>query len=402
MHHSKRTALIAILLMLCMLFSACGGEGEPSASPEPTGAEAGYTMMTNIRYWPEDADYDTCDYALIVDVPRFSQTDTYGFAKNVAVGEYRDALAERVETEYMPISVTKPPYTQVSCEVETVDGVTNIVFSEEHCYEVQPIKRTYVLMLDEKGRTINLCDLLLNYHAAELVSSALEVKLDGRCSASELFSLIDINHGIRSRESGFTVFIPQGSIVPFEEGELAFDIAYDDAAPDFVGAGKALSLEEYRSLTEFLGFVTDALIVRTEDIENGSLSDYAATSFMGELTQTLGLTPEAGRISVPEKEFNDLYSACFGTDFPGIDRDAHDITLENGVYSIRAKQKEFRYNVDMLEVVREGDSLIVDGDLIFGDFGYAYSDFVCHARIKLHKNTASPYGFTVDEFSTGL
>lgn len=401
----KRISLTAILLIICLL-AACG-PSSPSPGPEPTEQAETYTKIQNIRYWPVDADYDTCDYALIVDTPKFAGTEESGYAMNLAVGAYLEELAGRVEKEYMPLSVTKPPYTQVTSEVDKVGTITNIVFTEEHCYEVQPIVETYVLMLDERGAQVNLRDHFLSYHADELIAAALEKKLAGdekygSPDAVKLLSCIDVVHRGRTRADGCTVYIPAGAIADIDLGELAFDLSFEEAAPDYVGEGKALTQDEYRRLTAMLGYVSNACVVRGEDITAGAVSEYAATSFMGELAQTLDIKPEAGRISVPKAEFESLFTECFGTDFPGIDSDAHDIRLEDDSYSVRFRRKEYRYNVDMLSVTREGGSLSITGDLIFGDFGFAATDYICHVEITAHENEKSPFGFTVDGFRLSL
>lgn len=397
----KRSLTLLLALILCLTLVSCGTGSEDE--PEATEAPASYTVVKNIRYWPEDADYETCDYALIVDTPKFAGTDTSGYSMNLAVGEYLNGLAERVEKEYMPASVAQPPYTEVSCEVDTVDGITNVVFTESHCYEAQPYTETYVLMLNERGEQVNLRDVLLSYHAEDLVASALEKKIagDGRyyeADAAKILTFLDLVHGARTLDGGFRVYIPEGRLASLDEGELAFDLTFAEAAPDFVGEGRALSWEEYRGITELLGYVSNGCVVRGDEIADGAVTAYAATSFMGELAQGLGYAPEAGRISVPADEFEKLFRACFGTDFPGIDTDAHDIRLEDGSYSVRFRRKEYRYNVDMLSVTREGGTVSITGDLMFGDFGYAFTDYICHVSVTLHENSASPFGFTLDEF----
>ena len=403
MHHSKRTALIAILLMLCMLFSACGGEGEPSASPEPTGAEAGYTMMTNIRYWPEDADYDTCDYACVAEIPRFSKTFTGGYGMNKAVDAYIAGLEERIERSYMPASIAQPPTTEIACAVDTVDGITNVVFTEKHAYEAQPYYETYVLMLDARGNEVNLCDHFLNYHADRLIAERIAASIAGDerflpADADRVQTFLDVNHGARTQKGGCTVYVHEGLLADHSFGEISFDLTFDEVTPDFVGEGRAMTLEEYRDITELLHLVSDAAVVRGEEIREGALSQFEASSFMLELAQGLGIPPEAGRIPVPEKRFGELYRACFMNEFPGIDTEGGDIVYENGVYKVFYGGKPFVYNVDMLSAERNGDELDIKGDLIYGKFGFANTAFVCHVSVKLVKSGESPFGFAVKEY----
>ncbi len=402
-------AMLACLLLACA-FSGCSGRGKPAPSEEPQASEAPderYEMIHIVRYWPEDADYDTCDYACVAEMPKFSLELTSGYAMNREVEAYYDELCQRIETICMPSSNAEPPYTEVTCRVETVSGVTNVVFTEKHCYDIIPSVETHVLMLNERGERINLCDVFLNYHTEGLIAGAIKKRIENDAryydaDLEKLLTLIDINTGALVREDGCTVFIREGKLAPYEEGELSFDISFAEAAPDFVGENGAVTLEEYRDLTELLAFVSDGVIVRQDNIENGSVSEYAASSFMGELAQTLGIAPKAGRIPVPEEQFLSLFKECFGTEFPGIDTDGHDIKLENGFYKVRYVGKQYRYNVDITEAVREGSVLSLSGDVIFGDFGYSATQYLCHVRIRLHKNSASPYGFTLESFVLSL
>ena len=403
----KRTAAFALAL-ICAAFSACvkpGGEPSPTAdaTEEPP---VPYEMKHIVRYWPEDADYDTCDYACIAELPEFTNTKTAGYAMNQQVDEYYDRLCGRIEAEYMQAAIARPPYTEVKCTVEFIGEIANVIFSENHCYEAQPETRTYVLMMDARGNELNLCDVIMNYHAERMAAERIAEKIKGdegyyEADADMIAAALDINHGAKAAENGCVVYVPAGKLAPYEEGELAFELTNEELAPDLVKDG-TVSLEEYRALTEFLGFVSDGVVVRSQEIEDGTLTEYVASSFMGEFAQGLGIAPEAGRINVPEERFLSLFKECFGTEFPGIDTDAHDIKFEDGVYKVRYTQKPYRYNVDMLDAEREGDVLTVTGDLIFGEFGYAATQYVCHVSAKLIKNSASPYGFTLEEFKLSM
>lgn len=395
----KRTAFFALALV-CAAFCACAKPAEPSV--QPTEAPA-YETMHYVRYWPEDADYDSCDYACVLELPVFSQELTAGYSINREIELYRAELFERIENDYMPSAITDPPYTEVQCEVVTSGEVTSIVFHEKHCHEAQPENSVYTLMLDGRGERINLCDLFLNYHAERMTAEAIAKRISGdrryyQTDTDGILAFLDINHGAKATDTGCTVYIPEGKLAPYEEGVLEFDFTFDELAPDFVGDGKALTLEQYRRLTEFLAFAADGIVVRGDFIENGVLTAYAASSFMGELAQTLGIKPEAGRINIPEEQFLSLYRGCFGTEFPGIDTDAHDIKLEDGVYKVRSTKKSYRYNVDMLEAERNGSELVIAGELWYGSFGYAYTEFAYRVSIVLEENSASPYGFTLKEF----
>lgn len=402
-----RAAAFALLIAFSgALLSSCGGGNgpEPTEAPsqtEPAGVE--YSMTNMVRYWPEDADYDTCDYACVAEVPAFSQTYTYGYAMNNAVLDYMNGLMERIVRDYMPASVAKPPYTEVGCTVEYVGKVTNVIFKEKHCYEAQPYTETYVLMLSEQGEEISLCDIFLNYHTEQLIAEKLAERIAGdpmyyEADSITVLTCIDIEHGAKATEDGCVLYVHEGLLASYDEGELEFSFPLSEVLPDFVGEGKAMSAVEYRSMIELLAFTADGCVVRMEDIEDGRPSEYAATSFMGELTQTLGIPSEAGRISVPKERFLSLFKACFGTDFPGINTDAHNIIEEEDAYSVRASKKQYRYNVDILSAERSGDRLTLTGDIVFGDFGYAFTQYVCHVDVVLAANSESPYGFTLESF----
>ncbi|MBR0136134.1 MAG: hypothetical protein IJM18_08025 [Clostridia bacterium] len=405
--------ILACVLSAFALISAAALPGCRRAQPEqeaPLATEVPqvtYTMTHIIRYWPEDADYDSCDYACTVQIPEFSKDFTYGSAMNNAVDAYLEDLSSRIEKKYMPASVAKPPYTEVGCSVEYVGNITNVIFTEQHCYEAQPIVSTYVLMLNERGKQINLCDVFLNYHTQELIASCIAKAIEGdprffEADADKVFALLDITHGARSQEGGATVYIPEGLIAPLDDGEIAFDVRYEDICPEFVGEGKAISLDDYRRLTQFLSLVSNSVIVRSENIVSGELSQFAASAFMGELAQSLGIMPQAGRIVIREDRFLDIYRGCFGTEFPGVDKDGFDIETADGSLRVLYKQKEYRHNVDMLDARWDGDTLVVTGDMIFGEFGYAFSAFVCHVEIKLVRNDSAQFGFTLKDMTLSL
>lgn len=402
-------AAAVLLAAFTLLFCACTGK-EPSEPERPRATEppqVEYTVTHMIRYWPEDADYDSCDYACTVEIPEFKKSYTAGYNMNKAVDAYIENLASRIENGYMKAAEVDPPVSEVSCEVGYARGFTNVIFTEKHSYTAKPYYSSYVLMLDENGDEISLCDLFLNYHAEQLIAEKLSEKV---CSDPDYFEalpndilpLLDIRHGAYVTEDGCCVFIREGALAPEDKGELRFMLGSEDIVPEPVSCG-AITPKEYRSLIEFLAYVSDALVVRTEQIENGVLSPYAATSFMGELVNSLGYIPEAGRIELPREEFLSLYRSCFGAEFPGIDAEAHDIREnEDGSFSVLAKEKPYRYNIDMLTAQRKGGELDLTGDLMYGEFGYAFSEFVCHASIRLVPNSDSPYGYTLTDMLLGL
>ena len=399
--------LLAVLAaLLCACTGACTGGGKPTPTEEPKVTEAPeveYTMTHMIRYWPEDADYDTCDYACVTQIPQFSRSYTSGYAMNKAVDKYVEGLEARIENRYMPAAVAQPPSTEVACAVEFTGGITNVIFTEKHAYEAQPYYETYVLMLDENGEEVNLCDVFMNYHADRLIAERIadSIKGDARfreADADAILNMIDVTHGARVQNGGCTVYVHEGLLADYDMGEISFDLTFDDVHPDFVGESKAMTLEEYRGIVGLLHYVSDAAVVRGEDITDGTLSRFEASSFMGELAQTLDILPKAGRVDVPEERFLELYRACFMAEFPGVDTDGHDIKLEDGCYRVFAKGKDYVYNVDMLSAERNGDELDISGDLIFGKFGYASTAFVCHVSVKLVKNAESPFGFALREY----
>ncbi|MBR0156369.1 MAG: hypothetical protein IJM20_02480 [Clostridia bacterium] len=408
---SKISRILLILaLAAAMLFAACSKKGEAAPTNVPAVTEAPeveYSIIKVACYWPEDADPDNCDYSLFIEKPEFSQAFTAGYALNRAVDDYIDKLTDRIESRYIPAAVSAKPYTYVTCRVERIDSYTNIIFTENEYYEVQPYSETYVLMLDDRGNELNLCDVFMNYHAENLVAEHIAqlIANDGRyydADAAEIIGALDIAHGAKITPEGATVYIREGLLAPFEEGELSFEILFADIAPEFVGEDKALSFEEYRTLTEFLGLVCDSAIVRGDDIEDGVLTQYAATAFMALASERMGIVPQAGRIAVPETDFEQYFLGCFGTEFPGIDTEAHDIKQQNGNYMVLNKKPEYTYYVDMFSAESDGDSVLITGDITFGTFGYAFTTPVCHVTVTLVRNAESPYSFTLKTFDMNL
>lgn len=401
--------------VICILFAAllaaasllgCGrrrpraGSGAPEATEVP---QAEYSLTHLVKYWPEDADYETCDYSCVAEIPQFSGEHIGGYNMNKAVSEYIERLDARIESRYMPASVADKPHTEVKCSVEYVGRITNVIFSEEHSYEAQPYTETKVIMLNEVGGELNLCDLVLNYHAESMAAERIAELTESTpgmipCGADRVLSGIDVTNGVKATEDGCVVYVKEGIIAPLDSGEIAVPLTLGELCPTFVGEGKLLSIEEYRTLTEFLSYVSDAAVVRQENIIEGALSQYEASSFMGEYALSLGLVPSAGRISMPRADFEAAYRACFGTDFPGADEDGHSIRLENGVYSIAYSSKPYVYNVDMLDASEENGVVTVRGDMIFGTFGYAYTEYVCHVTVALVRDPDSPFGFRLTDY----
>ncbi|MCR5808140.1 MAG: hypothetical protein K6G56_01105 [Clostridiales bacterium] len=401
----------AVFAALCFVAPGCRGRvSPPEPTEEPRVTEAppvSYEMTQYLRFWPEKSDSANCDYCCSVQLPEFSKSFTAGYAMNRAVDAYLEELASRIETKYLPGAIVESPLSQVSCEVKVSCGVTNVIFTEEHYYEAQPERAKRVLMLDERGNELTIRDLFCNYHADDLAAAAVFEKISGDpayypVEESRVLAAIDIKRGVIATEGGCIVCFDEGVLAPFEEGVIEFELAGESLTPDFVGEGKLVSFREYLDIVRFLGFVANASAVRGESISEGLLSEYAATGFMGRAVTELGVRPAAGRIPVPAERFEAMYRACFGNDFPGIDTEAHDIKLIDGVYSVSAAQKDYYYNVDLLSASEEGGALTLTGDVIFGKFGYSNTAFVCHVTVRLTKNPESPFGFTLGEYALSL
>lgn len=406
----KLAALLAVLLLLSC-FAACknGGNSKDDNDVRVTEApDVEYSFTHLIRYWPEDADYDSCDYSCVVQIPQFSLTYTYGYAMNQAVELYIEDLHYRIENDYMLSAIADHPHSEIKCTVEQLRGVTNIIFDEEHDYEAQPNKQTYVLMLDDFGNELNLCDVILNYHAETIIAGLIADRIasDGRfysLDANNIAPLLDIAHGASATKEGCRVFLREGTIAPFEEGELAFNFTFEEIFARFGEAANVLTFEEYKELTEMLCYCADAAIVREENIKDGVLTPFEATSFMGEAVERFELVPQAGRITVSKDEFETFYKNCFGADFPGIESAAFDIKLlDDGGYSVSAGRKPYEYHIDILSAAANGNSITLNGDMIFGTFGYAFTSYVCHVSIVLERNPESPFGFTLIDFGMSL
>ena len=363
--------------------------------------------MHIIRYWPENADYATCDYALIAEMPEFPLTETAGYAMNKAVEAYFDSLAERIESEYIPASVAKPPHTDVTVSVSKAGEITNVVFSETHDYEAQPYHETHTLMLDSRGNEVSLCDWLLDYHAVESVSRALAGLIAGKegyfeKTPEEIACLIDVRHGAEATEDGCRIYVREGLLAPLDDGELGFSLSFAELLPELLGENGVFTLDEYRGAVRLLNYVSNAVVVRQEGFENGELTPFSACEFMGQAVKELGIDLKAGRYPVGKERFEALYRACFNAEFPGIDESAHSIRLEDGVYSVSAKQPEYSYNVDILSAERNGESVDITGDMIFGSFGYAATEFVFHVSVNIVKNADSPFGWSVTSYKISL
>lgn len=401
----------AVIMLAAVLNFGCSGKREkPDPTDEPRVTDAppvSYGMTQYVRYWPENADPASCKYSCIVQRPQFSKAYTAGYAMNKAVDAYLDELASRIESDYLPGALEERPYSQVACSVEVCGSITNVIFSEEHYYEAQLVKNVFVLMLDERGNELSIRDVFRSYHADEAAAEAVfsRIKDDPAYFDTDfnlVLAAIDPLHGAKAVEDGCVVYVREGALAPFEEGVLEFTLSSEELTPDFVGNGKTLSVKEYNDIAEFLGLVADASAVRGNDIEGGALTPFAATGFMGRAVKKLRIPPAAGRIEVPKADFEALYRSCFGSEFPGVDTAAHDIKLQDGVYSVSASQREFDYNVDMLLAEREGDSIVITGDVMYGEYGSAYSSFVCHVSITLTKNRESPFGFTLSDYRLSL
>lgn len=379
-----------------MLFScACAktpvGGAEPSVSPAP---RVPYSATHYIRYWPEDADYESCDYSCVVELPEFDGTYTAAFAMNRAVQGYLEDLQSRIENQYLVKATAEKPHTEVTLSVEYIPGCTDIVFTEAHSYSDTPYEYTYALMLDDYGNQLSLADIFLDYHAESRVSKLVAKQLG--CDEMSALAAVDIIHGAKATLAGCSVFVRAGVISALEYGEKKLDFSFSDLSP--ASELDALDQKQFESVTELLCFAANAAAVRQENITGGILSEFEASSFMGEFIRTRGIMPKAGRIEIKKDEFEAYYRSIFGADFPGIDTNGHDIKLENGVYSIRDSAKQYEYHVDIFDAYEQAEGLIITGDMIFGAFGYAFSSYTCHVRVVLERASSSPYGFRLVEF----
>ena len=405
----KLTALALACVMLPAALSACGMKPQ---NPDPTEVphttplpEAPCTKTHYIRYWPEDADYETCDYACTIEKPEFSMEHYAGGYLNAAVEGYIEDLEERIERQYMPAAIAHPPYTQVSCEVEYVNGVTNIVFTEKHCFEAQPFTETHAYMFDDRGGEINMRDIFLSYRAEERVAELIARSIKDRpgyyqADANTVLAAIDVQHGAKATEDGCVVYVKAGLLAPYEEGELAFVVKFADVCPDFVG--RVMSADEYRMAAELMSYAAAAAAIRGENIENGEISPFTATKFMGLVAPTLGIAPSAGRINVPAERFESVFRGCFGVDFPGVDKDAPDIEVKDGFYCVLASRAGYECNVDMAEAAVEDGLIVIRGDVMDGRYGSPVSSYICHAVVRLERAPGSPFGFILRGYTASV
>ena len=111
---------------------------------------------------------------------------------------------------------------------------------------------------------------------------------------------------------------------------------------------------------------------------------------------------DEGRIRRNCRMYTETFRACFGTDFPGIDVEAHDIKHIGDGYYVLNSRRGWVYNVDMLEAYAEGDEIVIKGDRMSNEFGSPISTFEGHAVIRLVRNPESPYGFTVKYYAVSL
>ena len=388
-----------MLLIAVLLYTACtpmpSSETLPTASPAP---RVPYTSTHFIKYWPEDADYESCEYSCVVELPEFSRTYTAGYAMNVAVSEYLSGLEKRIDEDYIMNSTAENPHTDVSLSVEYLPGCTNIIFTEVHSYDDSPYTQTQVLMLDEYGRELSLADIFRDYHTAERISRLIAGSVG--CDEVTALAASDIINGAKATLAGCTVYARAGVLSPKENGETVFEFSTAELSPasDF----DAVDLKEYETISELLSMVCTSQAVRQENITEGELSPFAASAFMGEFILSRGYIPSAGRIEVKKAEFENLYRKIFGNDFPEIDTDGHDIKLQEGVYSIRDSSKAYEYHVDFHEVDAQANSITVRGDMIYGAYGYAFSSYVCKVYAVLERSSESPFGFKLIDFTMSV
>ena len=404
----KRTSVfICILLAAIMLFSACG---ENNDSPEPTelppataAPEEEYRITHYIRYWPEDADYDSCDYCCIIELPEFSKTYSAGSNMNKAVQSYIEELQRRVEDTYMSRSVAEPPYTEVSCEIIHAGSFTNIIFNESHCYEAQPYTHTYVLLFDERGNEVNLGDVIKSYHADTMVSELIYNYLTENGMArnglnlTDCMAAADVNNGVSITESAFTVYVDEGALAPYEYGQLKLCFSLSELLPqELMGS---FTLDEYLMSEAYISMLVTANMVRESNVADGIMTEYAATAFMGSYYINSDYEKEKGIISVPKAEFEELYRSIFNKDFPGIDTGACNIELRDDCYLIDASTKQYEFHLDITDAVSENGMLILAGDVIYGSFGYANTEYVCHASLVMRPSEASPFGYEFVDYA---
>ena len=73
--------------------------------------------------------------------------------------------------------------------------------------------------------------------------------------------------------------------------------------------------------------------------------------------------------------------------------------MHDDCYLIDASTKQYEFHLDITDAVSENGMLILTGDVIYGSFGYANTEYVCHASLVMRPSEASPFGYEFVDYA---
>lgn len=423
----KKSALMLIGALLSLLLASCEGAATGSAAtalpietaaqtpaatavPEsaPTAGEAQALAYDTVTvYYPEGADASNAEYTLEYVLPVFGAGYDACKEMNASVSAYEDGLLERVASDRLPYSdgADGGAYTRVSCNVETADEYTVVIFSEEYSFgaDVETMTRALVLGIDGSAESFaSVTDIFEpDALAAQQVFNLIDADRGsyyGDVTLEDVSSALDLYERFYVTETGYAFLVSPGVLAPEESGELTFTVPRQAFYPDVVG--EALTVEQYESLRPVLNDLTAACSMEYAGFDGGSPDAFISSAFMTRRLTT-GLE-DALYIEIAPNEYASLFASLFAGTLPEISDDAGDGTFvsDSGAYMIPVYTHE-KWSMRIDDGALDGDSLTLSGMALSGEAGTGDASELCPITVTFTASADSPFGYRIASVELG-
>jgi len=437
MKHRRLALAAALLLLLALPLAGCDNAPVPveDISPEQTDMpaeevapdtgvappppvndgptpledlpEGGTASITKTILFPEGSSEENANYILTYTLPYFGGSSMRSANMNASMSLFEEELLERAQEEYLPIAMESEDAgrTEVSVQVLSARGYTNILISERNTFGDTTSDRLSTLVLNGDGVEESLAAAALagTYEietlAAQLVYNRMDQERDKYftdLSLSDIADLMDPYNGYYVTENGFMLYFAPGTIAPTAEGEILMELAESDFYPAFVG--DQLSEEAYVAISPLL----DSLGHHAADgfvSFSGVPSPYIASAFMYETILSMDPAPytvDGETFTMPYAELEEIFSSYFRGDFPGIfGLDGLMVVEENDTVRITPWNAQLpsantRVLLTDAEEGAEEGLLLLTGSLVFNTPGAPEPTTVSGVRVELQLDDAAP------------
>lgn len=400
-------SVFAALLALCT--ALCAGCITLTYSPTPTPlpdymiiTESDYFAESMTTYFPAGSTQNTAQYVLNATYPVFNDDAYRAQELNAAVREYLVELENTVIYERLPLADPSAggqiPSTNVSITPTCARGIVNLHISDSYVFAAQESVETSCIVM-QNGEKVGLASISgspdARLRAAQQVINIIGANNPDYFSSLTLFDVyeaIDPVNGFFATEEGYVLLFAQNTIAPAVSGNIEMPISRESLYPDAVGS--TITIAQYETILPAVNILASASAKGFESFGNGVAETYTATCFMAQLVIKTGdVLAENGRISLPADEFEGMYSLYFDSDFPGLDAAAHDITLENEVYSLFYQYAGDDYYFVLSDARVDGNIIELIGEIVSGDMDAEETERVCGASVTIRLDSSTETGF---------